>query len=134
MKDDVNKSEKLRLTDVGWLFLVMHNFFGLEWLRCHASSKRKSWVMRRAEREWGRIIHGFSRDELRRAVHRARKLSDIPPSRVDFWRILESQRINDRQAAQQRKKKHPPNRALGAAMLQATKSFLEKPETNVKEE
>jgi len=128
MTSDNNcEAEKTRLSDVSWLFLVMASCFGREWAKRYPPKKTR--VMKNAKQEWGRIIQGYNRDELRCAIDQARKASDLPPSTTDFWKMLESRRIRDRHITQRQTQKSPPDKGLGAEMLKATKAFLANPKT-----
>ncbi len=128
-KNSVTKQAygKTRIGDVSWLFLLMEDVFKHEWVKRYPPKRTR--FVQHAKAEWGRIINGFSRDELQHAVNCAYRASNLPPSALDFWKILESKRIKDRYNARKRVDRKPPNRTLGAEMLKATKEFLHNPNT-----
>lgn len=113
-----------KLTDVTWLFLLMASLFGDEWLKRYPPKRTR--VMKAAKTEWARVIKGYSRDELRDALRRAKGQSVLPPSTIDFWKLLESRRVRSKRADQQKKQRCPPNRGLGAGTLKSAKDFLAK--------
>lgn len=120
-----NNPEKKPLGDISWLFMVMAGCFGAKWAKLYPPKNRKTRVLKDLQKEWGRAIYGFSRDEILSAVDEAKAANIHPPSATDFWKILDMARIKNRRARQQQIINDPPDKKLGARMLQDTKVFLE---------
>lgn len=108
--------------DVSWLFLQMTAAFSSEWTTRYPPKKTR--VVKSAKLEWGRVISGYNRDELSRAISLAKGLSTIPPSTMDFWKMLESRRVREREIVRQQKQQAPPDKNLGVKGLRDIRSIL----------
>lgn len=121
-KSDAGGLKKDRLGDVSWLFVQFSAVFGREFERRYP--KQKTRVMAKAKIEWGRVISGYSRGEMRLALSFARQSGDQPPSTTDFWRMLERARAQERKATERERLCNPPNRELGKSSIAVVKSML----------
>jgi hypothetical protein len=112
----VDESQQEKLGDVSWLFLQMTAAFSNEWLKRYPPKKTR--VVKNAKLEWGRVIGGYSREEIQAALDQAKHQSTLPPSTTEFWKLLAGRRMRNRRIAEQAKQKAPPDRKKGVSALE----------------